>query len=113
EPRSLGGRGLLAAGLLAALRGDRDRARCLLLVADNLPSQVISRKARRMARDWLVADAAQAEQWREVIRVGRRKYGSRRWAYLIARIGERLVGDKRACANWLLWLVLLAAPRRA
>jgi hypothetical protein len=112
EPRSLRGRGLLAAGLLAALRGDRDRARCLLLVADNLPWQVISRKARRMARDWLVAEAAQAGEWREVIRLGRRKYGSRRWSYLMARIGERLVGDKRACANWLLWLLWLAAPKR-
>jgi hypothetical protein len=112
QPRWLRGGGVVAAALLATLRGDRDRARCLFLVADTLPSQVISRKAQRIARDWLVAEAAQAGEWREVIRLGRRKYGSRRWSYLMARIAERLVGDKRACANWLLWLLWLIAPRR-
>lgn len=112
RPRSLRGGGVVAAALLATLRGNRDRARCLFLVADTLPSKVISRKARRIARDWLVAEAAQAEEWREVIRLGRRKYGSRRWSYLMARIAERLVGDKRACGNWLLWLFWLIAPRR-
>jgi hypothetical protein len=112
QPRRLRGGGVVAAGLLATLRGDRDRARCLFLVADTLPSQVISRKARRIARDWLVAEAAQAEEWREVIRLGRDKSDSHRWSYLMARIAERLVGDRRACANWLLWLLWLIAPRR-
>lgn len=112
RPRSLRGGGVVAAALLANLRADRDRARCLFLVADTLPSQVISRKARRIARDWLVAEAIQAEEWREVIRLGRRKYDSHRGSYLRARIAERFVGDKRACANWLLWLLWFIAPRR-
>jgi hypothetical protein len=112
RPRSLRGGGVVAAALLASLRGDRDRARCLFVVAETLPSRVISRKARGIARDWLVVEAAQVEEWRAVVRLGRRKYSSHRWSYLMARVAERLVGDKRACADWLLWLLWLIAPRR-
>src|SRR3982074_3440927 len=49
--------GWLAAGLLAALRGDRHRARCLFLVADGLHRKLIPKRVRAIARDWLVVDA--------------------------------------------------------
>jgi hypothetical protein len=106
------GAGVVAAGLLAALRRDRDQARCLLLIADTLSGRFTSRRIRAIARDWLVADAARIGDWREVIRLGRRSRGSLRWSYALARIGERLIGDKRGCGDWLLWLCFLSAPRR-
>jgi hypothetical protein len=108
----LRGMGVVTAGLLAAVRGDDHRARCLFLVADTLPSKLLSRKARAMARDWLVVDAARAGNWREVIRLGRRRTPSLRWSYAIARIAERLVGDKQAQPGWVLWLCWILAPRR-
>jgi hypothetical protein len=110
--RSLRGAGVVAAGLLAALHGDRHRARSLFLVADTLPRTFIPSKARAVARDWLVADAARIGNWREVIRLGRRGKDSLRWSYAVARIAERLAGDPRCCDGRLLWLCSMAAPRR-
>jgi hypothetical protein len=107
------GENVVAAGLLAGLRGQRHRARCLLLVADALPADLTSRKGRRIARDWLVADAARVGNWRDVIRLGRRKRASLRWSYAMALIGQRLLGDKDAPAGWLLRVCWLLAPRRA
>jgi hypothetical protein len=110
--RSVHGAGIVAAGLIAALRGDRHLARCFLLVADTLESRFISRSARAVARDWLVVDAALIGNWREVIRLGRRGRDSMRWSYTVSRIAERLSGDKQACDAWLLWLCWIVAPRR-
>jgi hypothetical protein len=103
---------VVAAGLLAALRGERQQARCLLLIADARTQRFTPRKARAIARDWLVADAARSGDWREVIRLGRRGRLSVRWSYAMARIAERLIGDPHACRDWLLWLCFLMAPRR-
>ncbi len=64
--------GIIAAGLIAAVRGDRHLARCFLPVADRLEPGFISRRARAVARDWLVVDAALIGNWREVIPPGRR-----------------------------------------
>jgi hypothetical protein len=110
--RALRGAGVVAAGLLAALRGDRNRARCLLLIADSLAQKSIPRSARVIARDWLVADAARIGNWREVVRLGRRGRRSLRWSYAVARLGERLNGDPKACHDWQLWLCWAVAPRR-
>jgi hypothetical protein len=106
------GAGIVAAGLIAALRDDRHLARCFLLVADTLDPRFISRRARAVARDWLVVDAALIGDWPEVIRLGRRGRHSTRWSYTVARIAERLSGDKQACDDWLLWLCWMVAPRR-
>ena len=103
---------VVAAGLLAALRGDRHRARCLFLVADTSPRRFISTRVRAVARDWLVADAARIGNWPEAIRLGRRGEYSLRWSYLLARIGERLAGDPKSCRDWQLWLCWMVAPRR-
>jgi len=110
--RSLRGAGVVAAGLLAALRADRHRARCLLLVADTSPRKFIPNRVRAIARDWLVADAARIGNWPEVIRLGRRGAYSLRWSYALARIGERLAGDPKSCRDWQLWLFWMVAPRR-
>ena len=109
----LRGAGVVAAGLLAALRGDRQRARCLLLVADTLHRKLVPRRVRATARDWLVVDAARIGDWRQVIRLGRRGYdNSLRWSYAVARIGERLSGSPRGCRDWQLCLCWMFAPRR-
>jgi hypothetical protein len=110
--RSVHGAGIVAAGLIAALRGDRHLARCFLLVADTLDSRFISRSARAVARDWLVVDAARIGNWREVIHLGRRGRDSTRWSYAVSLIAERLCGDKGARDSWLLWLCWIVAPRR-
>ena len=110
--RFVQGGGIVAAGLIAALRGDRHRARCFLRVADTLHRRLISRSARAVARDWLVVDAALIANWPEVIRLGRRGRHSLRWSYTVSLIAERLSGDKQARDDWLLWLCWIVAPRR-
>jgi hypothetical protein len=106
------GAAVVTAGLLAALRGDRQLARGLFLVADTLAGRQIPRSARVVARDWLVVDAARVGDWREVIRLGCRGKGSRRWSYAVARIAERLVDDPQSSPDWQLWAFWAMAPRR-
>jgi len=109
------GAGVTTLGLLAALRGDRRRARALLLVVDSSERTFVSTRGRAVARDWLVANAARIGNWREVIGLGRPGYGydnGLRWSYCVARIAERLSGDARGARAWQLWLIWLMAPRR-
>jgi hypothetical protein len=106
------GAGVVAAGLLAALRKDIDRARGLLATADRMHKRLIPRSMRVIARDWLVVDAARVGNWHRVIRLGRYGMITLRWSYSMARIGERLIGDPQAWRNWLLWPCFLLAPRR-
>jgi hypothetical protein len=106
------GPGLVAAGLLAALRGERHRARSLFILADSMPRNFISDGVKVIARDWLVADAARNGDWPEVIRRGRRGRDSLRWSYALARLGERFTGDPKGRHGLLLWLCWIEAPRR-
>ena len=59
----LRGAGLVAAGLLAADAGDRDTARALLTSLDDLDPDLCPPLARRLALDWLVADAVRDGDW--------------------------------------------------
>jgi hypothetical protein len=106
------GVGVVAAGLLAALRGQGERARQLFAIADKMNARLIPSGVRAIARDWLVADAARAGKWRKVIRLGRHGAKRLRWSYSMARIAERLTEDHGACRDWQLWLYFLIAPRR-
>jgi len=106
------GAGVVAAGLLAALRKDTDRARGLLATADRMHTRLIPRSIRVIARDWLVVDAARAGNWHRVVRLDRHGMTRLRWSYSMARIGERLTGDPKAWRNWQLWPCFLWAPRR-
>ena len=106
------GVGVVAAGLLAALRKDDNLARCLFAMADRMDKRLISRSVRTIARDWLVVDAARVGNWQRVIRLGRGGSSWLRWSYSMARIGERLTGDPRAWRAWQLWPCFLLAPRR-
>ena len=106
------GSGVVAAGLLAALRKDTERARGLLSTADRMHARLIPGSIRAIARDWLVVDAARAGNWHRVVRLGRHGVTRLRWSYSMARIGERLTGDPKAWRNWQLWPCFLWAPRR-
>ena len=106
------GSGVVAAGLLAALRHDTDQARGLLSIADRMHTRLIPRSIRLIARDWLVVDAARVGNWHRVIRLGRHGITRLRWSYSMARIGERLTGDPQAWRDWQLWPCFLWAPRR-
>jgi hypothetical protein len=110
--QALRGAGVTAAGLLAALRGNRERARSLLLIADASNRGFISRRARAVARDWLVADAAGIGNWREVVRLNRPGLVQLRWCYAVARMAERLLGELGAWRDWQLRLCWLVASRR-
>jgi hypothetical protein len=63
----LRGAGIVAAGLLAADAGDLHRARRLLESLDVLDPDACPPRARDIARDWLVADAARRGDWSQVI----------------------------------------------
>jgi hypothetical protein len=106
------GAGVVAAGLLAALKKENELARNLLSIADTMERRLIPRSARVIARNWLVVDAARAGKWQRVIRLGRGRSIKLRWSYSMARIGERLTGDPRAWRDWRLWPCFLWAPRR-
>jgi hypothetical protein len=106
------GAGVVAAGLLAALRKDIDRARGLFATADRMHARLIPQSIRAIARDWLVVDAARAGNWHKVIRLGLTSTNRLRWSYNMARIAERLTGAPQARPNWLLWQCFLSAPRR-
>ena len=106
------GAGVVAAGLLAALREDDNLARRLFAMADSMDKRLISRSVRTLARDWLVVDAARVGNWQRVIRLGRSGSTWLRWSYGMARIAERLTGDPRAWRSWQLWPCFLLAPRR-
>jgi hypothetical protein len=110
--QTIQGAGVVAAGLLAALRKDVDRARGLLGTADRMPARLIPRSIRAIARDWLVVDAARVGNWHRVIRLGLSSTNRLRWSSNMARIAERLTGAAHARPNWLLWQGFLLAPRR-
>jgi hypothetical protein len=129
--RSPGGAGVVAAGLIASLRGDCERACSLLFLADGLSRTDLQgrkpigrsvdgavarfftpRYVRTTARDWLVADAASRGDWHSVISLGRRGRNSFRWSYAIARMVERLLGEPHAGRNGLLIVLWAGAPRR-
>lgn len=102
----------IAMALLAVLNHDRLTARVLFQFIDESGASYGSRRIRRVARDWLVADAARHGDWDKVIFIGERGMASQRWSYAVARIGERLIRRPTALNNWQLWLLWLLAPRR-
>ena len=96
-------------GLIAALNGKHDTARTVFHLIDTTKGPDA---LRRIARDWLVADAAAKGDWQDVIWRGRRGRDSFRWSYAVARMAERIDHRREAPADWLLILLFLRAPRR-
>jgi hypothetical protein len=99
-----------AAGLLAAARGKPGTARRLFESIDGISWRVVPRGVRRVARTWLVADAARRGDWSRVARLGRGSYF--RWPHAVASMARRLTRDPRAPSSAFLWMVWAFAPRR-
>lgn len=113
----LGLAGVVASGLLAASRGDRAGARDLMLSADNFDPDFAPAAARRVANEWLVADAAERGDWTTVIRRGvlpeRASAYTRFLARAAARIrGEALPGEPNPTDVGLWWSWLFAPGRK-
>jgi hypothetical protein len=102
---------ITAAGLLAAARGKKETTRLLFHAVDGV-SRRSPRIARRTARSWLVADAAQRGAWKEVAVLGRGGLSYIRWPYAMGAIARRLTRDVRAPSDRALWLAWIAAPFR-
>jgi hypothetical protein len=112
--RAAKGRGatLVAEGFLAVLRRDLRTARALLRTADALHHSQTPRTLRRATRDWLVADAAAAGNWDEVVARGVRADQKMRWSYAVGRMAQRLIGRGGAPYRATMIVLWIVAPRR-
>ncbi|HEY0132831.1 MAG TPA: hypothetical protein VGB85_02090, partial [Nannocystis sp.] len=113
----IGAAGVVAAGLIAASRGQRDAARDLMNNAAGFEAESAPRAARVVANEWLVADAAARGDWPTVMRLGvRRDVASaqtRFLAFVAARIRrEALIDEPSATDLGLRWLWWWAPGRR-
>ena len=101
---------IAAAALLASARGKQATTR-LLFQGVNRLSWRAPRGPRRLARSWLVADAAERGEWREVAKLAGRDV-TFRWAHLLGRIARRLLRVEGAPSDVTLWFAWLCAPHR-
>jgi hypothetical protein len=117
EQHALGAAGVVAAGLVAASRGQRDAARDLMRNAASFEAEVAPPAARVVANEWLVADAAARGDWPQVMRLGVRpdvaSAQTRFLAFAAARIRrEPLIGEPSATDIGMRWLWLLTPDHR-
>jgi hypothetical protein len=108
----LRGAAIAAAALTAAARGDREGARALFQSVRTLDPRVRSRAATHTAAGWLAADAAERGAWEEAIEIGSPFADAGRVAWLLAGIGQRLLGQPGAPGRPKLLLLWLLAPSR-
>lgn len=113
----LGAAGVVAAGLIAASRGQRDAARDLMHNASNFDAESAPAPARVIANEWLVADAAARGDWSTVMRLGVRpdvaSAQTRFLAFAAARVRrEPLIGEPSATDLGLRWLWWRSSDRR-
>ncbi|WP_428261706.1 hypothetical protein [Haliangium sp.] len=101
---------VLAAGLLAATRGDQASARAMLESVDEIGPNTTPRTVHALAREWLVADAAARGDWERVTELARGPRARTRATRLLGAVGARLSGG-RGAGRWL-WLRWLLSPRR-
>jgi hypothetical protein len=108
--------GMVASGLMAASRGDRAGARDMMLGADSVDVELAPAAARRVANEWLVADAAERGDWVTVIRRGVQPERASAYTRFLARATARIRGEAPAGApnptDVGLWLSWLFAPGR-
>jgi hypothetical protein len=109
----LRGAGLVAAGLLAADAGDRDTARTLLGSLDDLDPDLCPPLARRIALDWLVADAVRDGDWARVQSLLDDHPALSPTLRLMLALARHHRGESHeAPPRESLWRAWLAAPRR-
>ncbi len=106
----LRGAGLVAAGLLAADGGDRDTARALLVSLDDLDPDLCPPMARRIALDWLCADAVRDGDWARVLSLTEDHPALSPTLRLMQALARHHRGQSLRQAP--LWRAWLRAPRR-
>jgi len=108
---AIGAAGVVAAGLIATSRGQRDAARDLMHSASNFDAELAPTLARVIANEWLVADAAERGDWAGVMRLGVRpdvaSPQTRFLAFAAARVRRELLVDEPTATDlglrWLWW----------
>lgn len=106
----LRGAGLVAAGLLAADGGDRKAARALLTSLDDLDPDLSPPLARRIALDWLVADAVREGDWARVQSLADDHPAPSRTVRLMVVLARVHRGE--SVDPGIVWKAWLAAPHR-
>jgi hypothetical protein len=102
--------GVVARGLLEAVKGNRDDARAWLESVLLFAPAVSPRRVRKVALEWLLTDAAQAGDWRRLKRLAaQRGWPSTRLSWLLTAVARRMLGEARP-ANAVLWLLWALAP---
>jgi hypothetical protein len=109
---TLGGAGIVAAGLLAEARHDRVQARRLIASAGELAEPTWPRAAIRFAWEWLSAEAMTRGAWREVEFLGRTAPVESPTLAFIGSVAARLTGVAPLPNDLLLQWRWFAAPRR-
>jgi hypothetical protein len=108
---TLRGADIVAAGLLAAARGESDAARQLLESLELLDPRR-DRQAHRVARDYLIAEAAEAGDWRRVQQLAAAGFPISRLSRFVAAAAARIDGSPEAPGDRRLRALWLLAPRR-
>ena len=111
DHKALAGAGVAASGLLAAARGDLEGARAILTSVRLVDPKATPKAARRIALDWLLADAASRGHWKAVADL-RLETDASRSVRLCADIARRLLGDALAPSKARIWLGWALAPHR-
>lgn len=109
---TLGGAGIIAAGLLAEARRDRVQARRLIVSAGELAEPTWPRAAIQFAWEWLSAEAMTRGAWREVEFLARTAPVESRSLSFIGSVAARLTGVAPLPNDLLLQWRHFAAPRR-
>jgi hypothetical protein len=109
---TLGGAGIVAAGLLAEARRDRVQARRLIASAGELAEPTWPRAAIRFAWEWLAAEAMTRGAWREVEFLGRTAPVESRTLAFVGSVAARLTGVAPLPNDLILQWRWFAAPRR-
>lgn len=107
----LSGAHILGTALLAAARGDRETARAMLIGLRRM-GNLAPRLARRLAGEWLAADAAERGAWRDVAAVGASGGPRTRATRFLLAVTARLTGAPGAPGRLQLRLLWILAPAR-
>ncbi len=102
---------VVAKGLFAAMAGKRDEARRWMESVFLFDPRIAIRPVRRLATEWLLADASARGEWRRVVTLASSRQAP--WSPMLALarlLARRQLGE--SVAPWRLWLGWVAAPRR-
>lgn len=102
---------IVAAGLLAECRGDRATAVALMRSLE-LIDDTRTERCHRLARDFLIADAAETGDWHQVNRLASMPGPSSRLARFVGLAAARLEGDAAVADGQLRFAWLTARRRR-